>query len=172
MRYREGAWEPVVQPFEGNRLRNPVSGTTLASLSVLPSGEGWSCGLVDVLTAFKPPCLRLQGGTWEVQQDALVPDLSTEAEGSHGSYEVRSLELVSPVDGWAVGNYMSGPDRRLTSLVLRFDGERWRSVPHPQVSGSLLDVDMLSTLSTEGWAVGSGGAILHYKDGKWEKYER
>jgi hypothetical protein len=78
-----------------------------------------------------------------------------------------SLEDVSVTPSgtvWAVGwERMGTTDYR--SIIIRQDGQRWHSVPHPD-EGSIGAILMLSDES--GWAAGSG-AFLHWDGVAWRR---
>jgi hypothetical protein len=67
-------------------------------------------------------------------------------------YNLWSVAMTSPSDGWATGASQN-------PSILHWDGSTWEIVGAPS-SGGLLDIQMLS--SNDGWAVGYGGDILHY----------
>jgi len=77
--------------------------------------------------------------------------------------------MVSPNEGWAGGDLLSGMS--LEAVLLHFVNGQWETTPAP-FSGGIGKIVMLS--ATEGWAaVGGGGAagLLHYQNGRWTPYQ-
>jgi photosystem II stability/assembly factor-like uncharacterized protein len=68
---------------------------------------------------------------------------------------LSSVDMVSAIDGWAVGE---------NGTILRWDGSTWTTTAS-STGFALSSVDMVST--TDGWAVGAGGTILHWNGGTW-----
>ncbi|HET6312264.1 MAG TPA: hypothetical protein VFH60_00390, partial [Chloroflexia bacterium] len=119
-----------------------------------------------------------------------------DAEAARRPVQYSSIDMVSPDEGWAVGNfgllshYMNGTWERVetndmapwhdvnmvsrdegwagtTAGLMRYDGTNWVPVRDPAIPDvTIFGIDMLSP--DEGWAVGAG-AILHYKDGRWQR---
>ena len=55
--------------------------------------------------------------------------------------------------------------RRCAGTFLRWNGLAWKGQPFPGVV--LNDVDMVT--ASDGWAVGTGGAIFHYDGSNWSQ---
>ncbi|WP_092653461.1 hypothetical protein [Actinopolymorpha singaporensis] len=80
---------------------------------------------------------------------------------------------TSPNDVWATG-YDIGPDGKHRTLVLHWDGARWRIVPSPTVEGQDATLNKVVALSpTNAWAVGStiawpftGRTLVQHWDGR------
>ncbi len=71
------------------------------------------------------------------------------------SHYFGSVAMVSPTDGWAVGD-----------TIRHYSGGRWTPVSSP-ASAELSSVAMVS--ATDGWAVGESGTILHYSGEQWTR---
>ena len=70
---------------------------------------------------------------------------------------LHAIDLVSPDDGWAVGQ---------EGVILHWDGHAWSQVVSPVTATRLHDVDMVSP--TDGWAVGDyPGIILRWDGVHW-----
>jgi hypothetical protein len=65
-----------------------------------------------------------------------------------------SVDMVSGIDGWAVGEY---------GTIIRWDGSSW-SV-EASAGNILWSVDMVS--ASDGWAVGDDGTIVHWDGSRW-----
>jgi len=68
---------------------------------------------------------------------------------------LRSVDMVSATDGWAVGS---------EGAIIRWDGTSWNNVTSPAMK-HLFSVNMVN--STDGWAVGSDGCIIHWDGASW-----
>ena len=82
--------------------------------------------------------------------------------GDGKGYILASIDMVSPTEGWAVGN----------STILHYTTNsteaagKWESVKAPgERNYHLLDVKMVS--ASEGWATGGNGVMLHYTGEEW-----
>jgi len=74
---------------------------------------------------------------------------------------LHDVELLSASEAWAAAEIR---ERRTTGAIFRLEGATWHEVAVPPV-GALYDLWTVS--AEEGWAVGSSGTMLHYKDGAW-----
>ncbi|MFX1252942.1 MAG: C25 family cysteine peptidase [Promethearchaeota archaeon] len=70
---------------------------------------------------------------------------------------LRSISMVSPVDGWAVGS---------NGAMMRWSGKIWSSEA-TFTTKNLYSVDMLGP--NIGWAVGESGTILHWDGKEWQE---
>lgn len=76
--------------------------------------------------------------------------------GLEGGASLGRVRMVSPTDGWAVGE---------RGTILRYAGGEWRWQSSP-TTHDLLDLALLPG-GAEGWAVGTGGTVLHDVNGSW-----
>ncbi|NLE44672.1 MAG: hypothetical protein GX620_08110, partial [Chloroflexi bacterium] len=111
----------------------------LDDVDMVTSQLGWAVGTYGVI-------LHWNGYSWSIQT-------------SPTTMHLRSIEMLSAYDGWAVGGNGYGTG----GTILRWNGSRWNAVPSP-VTTELSSIDMLS--STEGWAAGYG-SILHWNGVLW-----
>jgi hypothetical protein len=117
------------------------------SVALLSADDGWVVGR----GTSTPPAqmLHLQQGHW-----TRVPlDVSSES--------FSKVVLLSPTDGWAVGEHF-----------YHFDGTRWTRASSAQLGGhdDLIAIDVAFLSHLEGWATGSIGSrtgLLHYHNGQW-----
>ncbi len=70
---------------------------------------------------------------------------------------IRSVDLVSPDEGWAIAQDFPGP-----SFFLHYQQGRWTPLDYPSLNATCLS--MIS--AAEGWALGAG-RLLHYQTGHW-----
>ena len=68
---------------------------------------------------------------------------------------LRSVFMVSPDDGWAVGQY---------GTIIHWNGTEWSTVTSP-TSRFLYSVFMVN--ADDGWAVGDEGTIVHWNGTEW-----
>ena len=141
LRYTGGAWRPFPAPTHAD----------LYGVASLSASEAWAVGL-DI-AAGHGILLHFADGRWEQVRGLSVPAL-------------RSVTLVSPVEGWAVGD---------GGTILHLMGGQWHALP-PITHYPLHAVAVGA--SGDGWAVGYGmhntsdgavdtGAILRYHAGQW-----
>jgi photosystem II stability/assembly factor-like uncharacterized protein len=75
--------------------------------------------------------------------------------GKECTNNIRSIKMVSPDEGWAVG---------AGGLIMHYTNGTWQQVNSPTIN-TLNSLAMVS--ANKGWAVGNNGTILHYQDGSW-----
>jgi hypothetical protein len=144
---------------------------TLYSVSMVSPNDGWAVGSdVDAddwypnLDNKNAALLRWNGTSWN-------PVSYT------SSSVLRSVDMVSANDGWAVGKTKDNPYTG-QSLILHWDGINWNTVNPPLNSNQTLrSVAMVS--SNDGWAVGGDrptsavslpcGDILHWNGNEWRR---
>ena len=73
-------------------------------------------------------------------------------------YRLNSVAMVSPDDGWAVGQ---------SGEIKHWDGSKWTDVGGYDSSSTLNSVVMVS--ADDGWAVGYSGRILHWDGTRWSQ---
>ncbi|MFX1250502.1 MAG: C25 family cysteine peptidase [Promethearchaeota archaeon] len=73
--------------------------------------------------------------------------------------DLRSVSIVSPTDGWAVGTL---------GRIFRWNGRVWREYDSP-TENNLWSVSMLG--HNDGWAVGVDGTILRWDGTSWSNFE-
>lgn len=90
------------------------------------------------------------------------------------SIVLSGISMVSPSEGWAVGDYTDQQGHR-QGRIYHYKAGVWKRDTLPPGSGVFTRVWMLSP--QEGWAVGfldlqerSEGQIYHYQDGVWQQY--
>lgn len=142
LRWDGAAWTTLPTPD------SPDGSTTyvLNAVDAVTANDAWAVGgVVETLNPAKatPLLLHHNGTAW------------TEAPGVPGMVgELSDVDLLTVGEGWAVGTHQGRP------IILRLDGERWRSVPAPafEVDAYLESVHVLP--DGDAWAVGylkSGG---------------
>lgn len=131
----------------------------LNSVFMLSTGDAWtvgggrnptaSCGSSYAFPGLCPVILHFTGGAW----NTVTPP--------PGAYRLKSVFMVSPTEGWAVGEQAGTPP---TGILLHYTVTggvgTWGIFPGPPAIGGLDSVFMLGAY--EGWAVGDNSTILHY----------
>jgi hypothetical protein len=77
---------------------------------------------------------------------------------------IYDFDMVTPNEGWAVGELPSMGGTAFGSGIWHYDGTAWQSVPSP-TDWPIYSIDMLS--EDEGWAVSYRDSI-HYDGVSWE----
>jgi photosystem II stability/assembly factor-like uncharacterized protein len=132
--------------------------------SPISRNDGWAVGYNGTFPADpanQPPnatALHWDGVAWRVQTAGL--------SGSNAG-PLWSASMVSSTDVWAVGQTSTGGGTFWHWTGVPGLGGGWNLV-QPSVSNVPYSVFMVS--ATEGWAVGSGGAIYHYTAGSWTSF--
>lgn len=145
----------------------PAATDDLLSIQMLSSADGWAVGCeaepAPVAGACdNPRIIRWNGLAWS----QFTPGVGTPA----GLAGLRSVFMLNPSNGWAVGDEPAGADN--TATILHWDGNQWRRVPGPDVTvaGFLSKVFMVAADS--GWAVGYdptalASVIVHWDGLTW-----
>ncbi len=129
----------------------------MASICMLPSGEGWAVGGNAIL--------HYTGGRWVV-----------DAVDHSGQYEMlNAITMISADEGWAVGETTDA--QMPQALILHYLHGKWTrvSIAGSSSPSSLRAISMSS--SVDGWIVGSdysgmeSGIALHYSGGQWKRVE-
>lgn len=144
LHYLHGAWSPAHLPiFDQPR-------TTIESVSMLPTGEGWIVGGEYADTGQRTIVLHLQHGTWTTEETEVGAQLN-------GVY------ALSRTEAWAVGtkDIALGP-----GVILHYLNGSWTSVPSP--TPNLLHTVVMRS-ANEGWIGGDGAAVLHFDGQRWTK---
>ena len=132
LRLHAGRWE-----IEENRPEK-----SLRHIDMVSDTDGWISA--DECSSSDISLLHYENGHW---MRVLVPH-----EPSTDIICGGTIRMVSPDEGWMVGN-----------AIFHYQGGQWQQVTD-RISPNLQDIDMISP--DEGWAVGQEGdygMILHYK---------
>ncbi len=147
-----------------------LSSFVLNSISMVSPDEGWAVGGTQIPPTAASPGLPEYGdpvilhysqGQWRpVPLPAGLP--------CHPSCHIvlHSIAMVSPTDGWAVGNSVLPPnaDGVTSGIVLHYTGGRW--VLDSVRDSALFRVFMRS--ANDGWMIGEGSApVFHYTGSMW-----
>jgi len=153
--------EPTIYHWNGFMWTKGVAiGATndLNSVFMVNSGDVWAVGGGPHSTAtcsatLCPVILHYTGGSW----NTITPP--------PGNYRLKSVFMVSPTEGWAVGQANTNLGFIAHYTVTGGVGA-WATFPAPATNGygvtlpSLNSVFMLGP--NEGWAVGDNATVLHY----------
>jgi hypothetical protein len=189
LRYKNGAWTETASPrgitdmsvlstddvwatcFDGHILHGHGGrwttytiggqqsglGTQPLAISMLSASDGWAAGLTNA-TPQGMFLARFDGHAWTRVQ----------GPAASGPTEIHSIAMVSPNEGWAGGDLLSGAG--VEAVLLHYLNGQWETTPAP-ASGGIEKIVMLT--ATEGWAAVTGGAagLLHYQKGRWTPYQ-
>ena len=105
---------------------------------------------------------------WDGTQWTIVPSPSPDSQLN----ELRSVTALSADNAWAVG-YRGGTQNEtpLETLILHWDGARWRQVQSPNVPVGANQLSGITAISADDiWAVGSAGGApltMHWDGNAW-----
>ncbi len=149
LHYHDGHWLRQAAP---SNAQLGVSSAELYSIAMASANEGWALGSSTGGTFI----LHYSGGRW-TRYGSLMRDTG-----------LFGVQMLSPTDGWMVGEGNTAVAGGHTSVILHYNGARWAPVQAPPVGG-IGSLDMLS--ATDGWATGEG-AILHYDGRQWSVFQQ
>jgi hypothetical protein len=168
LHYDGRAWTPVKVPLRSSSLVPvAVTGTQDGDVWVAATDFGGSSGSSGFDGDAPEVVLHYDGQTWSPES---LPD-------PHA--RITSLVMTSPTEGWAagvlprpergsVGGDATKPDN---ALILHYRNSTWEEqarFPGPVDSFTTFNgIAMMS--ASEGWAVGTGGLIVHYSQGTWTR---
>lgn len=84
----------------------------------------------------------------------------TQFDVSEINHKIFAFALVSPDEGWAVGE---------RGAILHYQGGRWQPWKGSPTGNHLFSLSFLN--AEEGWAVGAWGTVLRYTRGEWKAVE-
>lgn len=142
------AGESASQRFDGTSWQNVAIGNA-ATLNALWGGRDYGPVAVGSVGTMR----RFESGAWNTLYPATSPIGQGEA--------LRAVWGASPAELFAVGTTGRAAGQQL-GLIARYDGAVWtRALETP---GRLWD---LSGRGAVAYAVGDGGAVLRYQEGRW-----
>ena len=162
----------LIQHFNGSTWNivqspNPSNDITKSYCIPFPRNPQMTFGLSGLLTmgAFQARTLIQH---WDGTQWSIVPSPSPDTQLN----ELRGVAALSANDVWAVG-YRGGTQNEtpLETLILHWDGTRWRQVPSPNVPVGANQLSGITAISANDiWAVGSAGGApltMHWNGNAW-----
>jgi len=200
LHYSHGSWEPVPNTFSLAQSVSMVSATDgwlvddlgsighyrggswsvwsqtqsvgFSAVQMLSATDGWAIGDDSASASnsnnpYNPYILRFDGSSW--RQVSTPADL--------GQMQLNGLDMISPSQGWVVGDVVSYTTPNLTCAIVQYSNGQWTNSPVSSYQGQLNTISMVST--TEGWAAGyspnstgtPGEALFfHYHNGMWSVY--
>lgn len=126
--------------------------------------EGNPCSCADYKPAKRTIWLSRFDGVTMTQNLAANP-LSYGAGLGEVNGSLTAVVALSDDDVWAVGSRRDGEQN--TPLIVHWDGRRLTKVAAP--AGDYIPSALAMLNHDEGWVVGSGGTILHYTSGAWQR---
>ena len=175
----------LVLHYDGESWKRSVGSAcaSVTSISMVSADDGWA-----LATAYSDgqaqEILHYMHGAWQVQATFPVPTAATpQVDWPQQWYDLTSIAMTSPTDGWAVGGRAS-PNYEYNdhALILHYASGHWTPTPitglSPAQGARLTSIAMVS--ANEGWAVGydydpsvsdyqSYMLVLHYLNGTWSR---
>jgi hypothetical protein len=151
----------VVLHYDGKQWTQFQSLPGISGLSMDSPIDGWAFGFVNFPENHSSSynvVWHYNGSQWV--QGSLPSTVNADAQ-------ILALSMDSASDGWAVGYGNGGKYENRYALYLHYTNGQWTQVQGPGTD-NLNGVFMLS--ANEGWAVGSGGVVMHYQNGAWIQY--
>jgi hypothetical protein len=182
--YAAGRVGPRQLRWDGRSIREADQVATIAdtslwlnSMSFDSADSGWM-----LLSSLTGPLRLGQGARWQDGRWELAPLAASPDPKSTGLFP-EAVESIAPDDAWAVGSYYkAGKGSRpglnsIGALIERWDGTRWRTVPHPADSRTNAYLRRLTALSpTDVWAIGThhvgeniAPLIMHWDGARWSE---
>ena len=159
-RFDGAVWSIVESP---NPLTHVQS--TLYSVSAASTNDVWAVGSSH--NGSLPSRTLIEH--WDGTQWSIVTSPNPDTAQLN---ELRGVAALSANDAWAVG-YRGGTHSEppLATLILRWDGVRWRQVASPNIAGVANQLFGITVISPNDiWAVGSAGGsplALHWNGSEW-----
>ena len=141
------------------------AGSELTGIRVLSARDAWAVGDYFNGTQSRTLILRWNGSTW-TRVASPNPGAPTDSD------VLAAVSATGPGNAWAVGEDTNGTTDR--TLILRWNGTRWRTVPSPSPGTRDELFAVAATSPANAWAAGStarGGQtstlILHWNGRTW-----
>lgn len=141
-------------------VQNPsATSNILTGVSAVSPNDVWAVGTsVDGGGATQALIEHWNGTAW-TQVAAPSPG------GTNGTF-LSGVSFTSPTDGWAVGEYGTGPT--YLGLTEHWDGTSWTVIPNPTIGpNAVLLRSVSAVVPSEAWAVGQYNrrSIIEFWDG-------
>jgi photosystem II stability/assembly factor-like uncharacterized protein len=165
LHYDGRAWTPAPVPLRESLLPAAVSGFGGGDVWVAATDYGASANSSGFDGNAPEVVLYYHGQSWTRES---LPDPHV---------RISQFAMTSPTVGWAVGVLPrpTGPSgsgdatKPDNAIILRYQAGTWeeqaRFAGPVNTSTSFNDIAMVS--ANEGWAMGTGGLIVHYAQGTW-----
>lgn len=176
----------LVLHYDGQSWKRSVGSACgyVLSISMLSADDGWALTAGSNYNEPAQQILHFTNGAWQVQATFPSPNQATpQADEATQWYDLRSIAMVSPTEGWAVGSTDYANQNYPAPVILRYSDGQWTptsivSLPANIASGAgLTGISMVSP--TEGYAVGiyygrdtgqpgyTYMLVLRYHNGTW-----
>jgi hypothetical protein len=168
------AYQTLIEHWNGTawrKVRSPNPGGSanshgLFGVAAVSAANAWAVGDYSNGTADRTLVEHWNGRSWKQMPS---PNLGSSANGNL----LLGVAATSSRNAWAVGDYSTGAG--VHTLVLHWNGRRWRHVPSPDPGGSATFNELFSVAAvsaTSAWAVGVSGSrtlILHWNGTAWKR---
>jgi hypothetical protein len=149
-RWNGSAWQAMPLP-------SSFTSSTLQHVKAFSPTNAWAVGIGFSGSQTTATAAHWDGTSWTPVSTGFSTPLSLVLNTITGS---------SPNDIWVAGQvHSSGYHNRVVhSMLLHYDGTSWSQVAVPDTRG-VADLAAIST--TNAWAVGSDGSVLHWDGAAW-----
>jgi len=164
-----GQWQRAPQTYPGADLMTIAMGGPT---------DGWAASSTPLTGSAHPLVLHDTNGVWRpVDIPALDFILQPTATILEANIFSVKIQLFGPDVGWMVAqtNYPR-PDGGPLTLILRYDGHAWSTLPTPTVPSTMTLFDVSAVSANELWMVGTdyGAAsettrFFHYVHQQWQR---
>jgi len=157
--YYNDSNQKLVLRWDGNSWNHVVIPSNFRFAQDLSTPDAVSAFFVGATLICDPDCDDIGGlinwwnGSGWVQYNTMDTHLAHWA-----------VSMVSAADGWSVGQEKLLPSGTTRGLILRWNGNEWKQVSHPDV-GLLAEVD--ASDAANAWAMGYYGELLHWDGINW-----
>jgi hypothetical protein len=170
-----GTDQTLIVHWNGTRWQeaegpNPSSDDWLNAVTGTSSRNIWAVGQFATNTGTQTLIAHWGGTRWRQVH-------SPDPAGLSGSNALLGVDALSAGDAWAVGDSAKGTV--LQTLIVHWNGTRWRQVPSPNPGGPANDnaLSGVAAISANNiWAVGEYGSgtitktlILHWNGTRWRQ---
>jgi hypothetical protein len=158
------SYRPVIEHFDGQHWETVMSASgsgVLDAISGTAADDVWAVGHTGHHTLVE----HFDGTRWQV-----TPSPDSPLAGSRGTSQLESVVTISSRNVWAVGfAFQASPPLRPRPLTMHFDGQKWRVVSSPELTGAKL-LGVAADSPNDVYAVGTAGSqtlIEHFDGQAW-----
>lgn len=146
------AYRTLILHWNGNawkRVKSPNVGTgdnTLEGVAASSGSNIWAVGHSFGDTSYRTLILRWNGTAWK--------RVKSPSRGPYNN-DLFGVAVTGGSNAWAVGRWLDNSSGSYRSLILHWNGSRWRVQAHPSLGSESSFGGIAATSSTNAWGVGS-----------------
>ena len=150
-RWNGSAWQAL--PVPGS-----IQSGALQLVQAFSPTDAWAVGIGPATTGSGIAAANWNGASWT--------PVATNVSFPSGGLTITAISGSSASDVWVVGKTSTGGyhNRKITSVIVHYNGSSWKQMAAPDNSG-LLDVDADSP--ADAWAIAADGGVLHWNGATW-----